>query len=309
MKNALLYRVKHFLKNKLTGEKPVLVGFSGGSDSTALLHLVQDFNIHVAHVDHGWRPESGVEAELLRKRVKHPFYLLKATKGFHDEAGAREERFRLFSHLYQELGCQALLLAHHGDDQSETVFKRILEGAHPTSLGGILPETEYMGMRILRPLLDVTKKEILEWLEEEGITGWIEDASNLDTKYLRARMRQEILPDLSQKFGKEVSGNLRRLGNFSQELSDYLHRKIQVYFGAIKKRGDEEEIDLSPFFPLEPLEIKTFLKVWAAQNEIMLSHESLETLYNLVHHTVPKRINERITVQERVIAIKISNPY
>src|SRR5271165_84222 len=101
-----------------------------------------DLDLHIAHVDHGWRPESSAEAEQLKsdvERLKLPFYLKRLENIPMKENEARSARLGFFKELYDKLGCQALILGHHGDDQSETVLKRILEGASFSALKGILP--------------------------------------------------------------------------------------------------------------------------------------------------------------------------
>ena len=146
MRDRLLQVVKEFLKVHYREGFPLLVGFSGGPDSLALLHLLMEcrrffaLELHVAHVDHGWREASGREAEGLQRAVGSwglKFYVRRLEGIPATEVAARESRLRFFGELYKELGCQAVVLGHQGDDQVETVLKRILEGATLPALGGI----------------------------------------------------------------------------------------------------------------------------------------------------------------------------
>ena len=308
----LLKAVKHFLGIHHLPGKPLLLGFSGGPDSLALLHLLLEchVNLHVAHIDHGWRAESKEEAEILRQDVeglKLPFHLKRLENIPMKENEAREARLIFFKEIYQKKECQALVLGHHGDDQSETVLKRILEGASLSALRGILPVSSLEGMQVWRPLLDVNKAEIRAWLNERDLKP-IEDRTNLDHSYLRGKMRSSILPQLEDQFGKEVSGNLRRLGESARELSEYLSRKIEKYESLIIEDREEKRVDLSGYYPLEPFEIKAFLKKFSEKNKVFLSHAALQSLYAiLVEGTLHKKVgagDRFIEVRGRCVAIK-----
>jgi tRNA(Ile)-lysidine synthase TilS/MesJ len=115
------------------------------------------------------------------------------------------------------------------------------------------------GMQLWRPLLGVDKTSLRAWLEKRRLEP-IEDRTNLDPRYLRARMRTAILPELERHFGKEVSENLRRLGDAAKELGDYLARQVQKYEEQVVEDREEKRVNLSGFYPFEPLEIKIFLK-------------------------------------------------
>lgn len=318
MRDPILQEVKQFLHLRHQEGRPVLVGFSGGPDSLALLHLVSEcrrffpIDLHVAHVDHGWRPESGLEAKRLEKEVNFPFYLHRLEGHDKSEDGARNERLEFFSKLYAKLGCQALLLGHHRDDQAETVLKRLLEGAHFLSLGGIRPIATLEGMVVWRPLLKTSKKELLSWIEKRGLSP-LNDPTNSDPRYLRSRMRVEIFPELAKKFGKEIAGNLSRLGQTAQDLKEYLDGKTVRYFQQLHRSKDGVWIDLNPFFPFEKIEVKAFLKKLSDQESLGLSHEALETLYELLESKASQRkiiSREKIvTIHNRVVAIKISSSY
>ena len=118
------------------------LGYSGGPDSKALLYSLLacrrffSLELQVAHVDHGWRPTSGQEAEALKKEVlslELPFHLCTLKFGEFERAIGRSRvglSALAFSSLYRQLGCQAVLLGHQAEDLAETVLKRLFEGAH-----------------------------------------------------------------------------------------------------------------------------------------------------------------------------------
>lgn len=316
MHDPILKAVKDFLALHHVRGKPLLVGFSGGPDSLALLHLLLEcrvffeFDLHVAHVDHGWRPESGEQADQIQQdieKLKLPFHFRRLENIPMKEDAAREARLSFFQELYQKLGCQAVLLGHQGDDQSETVLKRVLEGASLMALKGIVSVSAFEGMQLWRPLLGTDKPELRKWLDNKGLKP-IEDPTNLDVRYLRGRMRTAILPELKEHFGKEVGENLRRLGQTAQELGDYLDRQLLKYEALIMEDHEEKRVDLSRFYPLEPVEVKNFLKKFSAQNKVFLSHEAVQTLYEILKKgTLHRKVGSKghwVEVRGRCIAIK-----
>lgn len=315
MRDQILQTVRDFLGRHYREGSPLLVGFSGGPDSLALVHLLLEcrrffkLDLHLAYVDHGWREESAQEALSLEREMESkglPFYRTRLEGVPATEEAAREARLTFFRKLYEELGCQALLLGHQGDDQSETVLKRILEGASLFALGGIKPVSEVAGMQIWRPLLRVEKAKLRAWLDKRGLVP-IEDVTNLDSRYLRGRMRKTILPSLQDQFGKEVRGNLRRLGFAAQELEEYLERRLCKYERLMQERG---EIDLSGEYPFEPFELKAFLRRISEAHGIFLSYAGVETLYRLLEEgSSHRRVGSKrgwVEVHRRRIAIKVT---
>ena len=162
-----------FLERYYQVGRHLLLGFSGGHDSRALLYSLLKWKsrfsleIALAHVDHGWRSESQLEAEELRKLAQElslPFHLRRITPGElkgNLESAAREVRLAFFSALCQQYQYQAVLLGHQRDDQVETVLKRVLEGATLPRLSGLSEVTTIEGITIWRPLLRVDKETIL----------------------------------------------------------------------------------------------------------------------------------------------------
>lgn len=224
--------LKRFIDHHWDGRRPLLLGYSGGPDSKALLYALLEIgfrSFHVAHVDHGWREESGAEALQLRAEIlslQLPFHSvrLEASPAANREETARKERLRYFQGLCEELSFQALLLGHQADDQIETVLKRVFEGAHLCSLGGMEAVSQLEGVSIWRPFLKTQRKELIAFLEKKGMVPlW--DPTNEDPVYLRSRLRAGLLPFLNRSFGKAVGNNLQLLGQRAVELKHYLNRK------------------------------------------------------------------------------------
>ncbi len=182
----------------------LLVGLSGGADSVALLLLLLDAGrqISAVHVNHGLRgaDSDGDEAFVrqLCQRLNVPLWVYRAAPPANPGEGwAREVRYGFFRQALAESGAEALVLAHHRDDQAETLLLHLLRGAGLNGLTGMLPDVTVDGLRILRPLLPCSREELRAFLNERG-QPWREDGTNADPRYLRNALRGDVLPLLEQ---------------------------------------------------------------------------------------------------------------
>lgn len=281
-----------FLDLHYNQHHPVLLGLSGGPDSLALFYLLnayqqnRSFQFGVAHIDHCWREESGQEAASLSrladdKKVK--FHLKKLNPhclSGNLEAACREERLSFFSQLCKEYGYQAVILGHHADDQSETILKKILEGSSLLYLQGMRTVSSYRSLKIWRPLLNTSKSEIYRWLKQEGHFPF-EDKTNLDERFLRARLRAKIIPGLSQEFGKEVSKSLQRVGLESEELKKYLEGQLATYAHSILSGPWGSCLDLSENCPKTAFELRYLIRK-------VLEGEGIRVSYSLIDQACQK---------------------
>ncbi len=308
MKDPLVQHVKDFLKSRWQPGKPLLLGYSGGPDSKALLYLLLEcrkilpIELHLVHVDHGWRLESALEAQSIGKEAERLGLKLDlcqlCSEGIPSrnvEAAGRERRLAFFRKVYTAIDAQGLLLAHQADDQAETVLKRLFEGAHPMHWGGIEPDGPLDGMRILRPLLGIPKKELVLWLEKRGEIPF-EDATNLDPRFLRGRLRSELIPLLSEKFGKQIAQNLGKAADSSRDIHVYLAKKCAPYITKRSVVSDGIHWDLTECS--EPIELNWVLKEWATQEKLHLSHE---TLHVIVDALVRKEVNKQFPVKQGIL--------
>jgi tRNA(Ile)-lysidine synthase len=196
----------------------VIVGYSGGADSTALLHLMTrlqgEFNlrVHAAHLHHGMRLEAdddvrvceavcaGLGVPLHVERVDVPA-LAQAQRVSLEEAG-RNARYAFFDRLARELNVVAVALAHTRDDQIETILINLLRGTGPRGLCGM----PYKRDHIIRPLLDATRAQTHQYCAAHGLPT-VFDSTNLDPHQLRRRVRMELIPllrDLSPAFDRHL---------------------------------------------------------------------------------------------------------
>ncbi len=307
--NQLKQIVKEFLILKLNvggnflEKKPtLLLALSGGGDSLALFYLLiesQKFlkvSLHIAHVDHGWREESLLQADALESLcldVGAPFHRrrLNFASGPNLEERCRDARYQFFSELQEKWNFRAVLLAHHMDDQGETVLKRLCEGARIGALGGLRPEVKMGSLTLWRPLLSVRKEELSLFLKARKIEA-VDDWTNRDTKYLRARIRGQIFPLFENRFGKNIGPNFHRFGLLFQEIGDYLKERVEQIekrmvkgpFGSYLERPSE----------IPQLEMRYLLEEKARQCGAHLSHASCTTLLKLIERKAFKgRIDAR----------------
>jgi len=275
----LTKRVKKYLREHWDQRSCLLLGYSGGPDSKALLYCLSGLKVplHVAHVDHGWREESAAETEMLRAEVQKlglPFHstrlLSKPDKNLEDFA--RQQRLAFFRSLQTTVPFQALVLAHHADDAAETVLKRLFEGAHLPHLGGMSSRSEIEGLTIFRPLLTTRKSEILSYLEQHSLTA-LHDKTNDDPAFLRTRLRKDVVPALAEMFGKEIGGNLLILAERAFELKAYLEKRVAERWSSRKQTEDSVQVDLTG---LERIEARYLVQKAAASLNLVVPRRVLE---------------------------------
>jgi tRNA(Ile)-lysidine synthase len=284
---TIFARIEAFLLAFCPSSSPLLLALSGGPDSLCLFYALLTFreryktSFHVAHVDHGWRQESQAEAQALQQLVlQHqvPFHLKilnPANLKGNLEEDCRQERYAFFALLYQQFAFQAVLTGHHQDDQAETIFKRLLEGAHWSRWMGLKAETWIQEMRILRPLLGITKKEIQESLSQANIKAF-EDPTNQNIQFLRARLRETIFPRLNREFGKEVQKSLIEMGREAQELTDYFDEKLSFLLEGVIQGPWGICLDLQNLMPGSRLEVKYLIRLLCQSQGFFLSRPSIE---------------------------------
>lgn len=290
-----------FIDKNWDRRRPLVLALSGGPDSLSLYHLLLENHIpfEVAHVNHGWRKESQEEAFLLRKMSQVPFHekvLSPPTEKRNLEDKARKERLNFFKEVVERIGAQAAVLGHHGDDQAETVLKRVFEGAGLCQLKGLSYVSNYKGLNIWRPLLNVRKQEILLWLENKKISSFY-DATNDEKTFLRGRLRQDIFPYLSQNFGKEVIPSLLRLSKLSSELSEFAEVLIKPYFENIT----DDSLDFSNREPKSQFEWKVVLHAFFERMNMALSMSVVETI---IEHLKKGKSCKEMIIKDKKLRIQ-----
>ncbi len=221
----------------------VLVGVSGGADSVAMLVAMhslarrgRNFELVVAHLDHGLRAESSADAEFVAELsanlgvecfiARQDVASLAQQLGEGLEQAARLARFEFFRDTAQQCQAQAIALGHHADDNAETILFRILRGTAWRGLAGISAYRQDGQLRIIRPLLGFRRAEILDYCRSRDLS-WREDATNAETIHRRNFIRNELLPLIRDRINPQVDEALLRLGSLAGETERFLHSQAR----------------------------------------------------------------------------------
>ncbi|MEK3750758.1 tRNA lysidine(34) synthetase TilS [Paenibacillus sp. FSL E2-8871] len=231
----------------------IVVAVSGGPDSVALLHVLHEIAVNVmpltlicAHVNHGFRAESKEEAELVRGMAEQlglPFELaefdipsLAKESGLGPEGTAREKRYEFLIDTAHRYGARSVALAHHADDQAETVIMRLLRGSGLSGLSGIKWKRTEKKVELIRPFLRINKTALLGLCQNEGFT-YAEDATNLLTKYKRNAVRLEVLPFL-ERYNGRVRQSLVQLAEIAGAEDEYMEASAVKCFEELVSEGE-----------------------------------------------------------------------
>jgi tRNA(Ile)-lysidine synthase len=226
----------------------VLAAVSGGPDSMALLlalHSLQaagSGRLVAAHFNHRARGEESDADEAFvveaRRKLGIPCEIGRASPGqFADvsggfEAGARAARYAFLEGAAERLGARYVATGHTADDQAETILHRIIRGTGLAGLAGIHPARPLNSLATLvRPLLTFRRREILEYLSARG-QPFREDATNIDPRFTRNRLRHELLPLLETGYNARVVEALLRLGSLAGEAQEVIDAEVGRLFSA-----------------------------------------------------------------------------
>ncbi len=210
-----------------------MVAVSGGIDSVCLLHALLKlrhffhFELFVAHFNHRMRTESAADEKFVKKlALKYglPFYSQKAKRILKNEAQARQGRYQFFVKAKKHFRADSVATAHTATDQLETIIIFILRGSNIHGLAGIPYHRDFY----IRPLLDCQRQEIKRYVKTNHLT-WHEDQTNKDFKYLRNRIRWQIIPALEKTYPRLLKELEKNIGYF-QKVSGFLDKRGKLLF-------------------------------------------------------------------------------
>jgi tRNA(Ile)-lysidine synthase len=210
---------------KLARGAKVLVAVSGGADSMALLDVLArlvpslELSLFACGVDHGLRKEAAAELDVAARHAAHlgvPFARarLEVAPGANLQARARAERWKALAAEARRCGARAIATAHHADDRAETVLMRVLRGAGARGLAALPPRAPVPGapsLEAVRPLLRARRADVIAHVERHSVP-FSDDPSNRDPRFLRVRIRHEVLP-LLEELDPNVVGHLAALAD------------------------------------------------------------------------------------------------
>ena len=235
----------------------LVVGLSGGADSVCLLSVLSvivhdyieeighDINITAVHVNHGIRGQEAQRDEAFAKRIADSMGIelvcfnleipkMAKQEGISQESAGRIARYRCFRQVAADRGMTdyRIAVAHHMDDQAETVLMHIIRGSGMAGLNGM----RAVSGDIIRPLLCVTREEILSYLKNNGLY-YVTDSTNLDNEYTRNMVRNCLIPSM-EKLNPQLKTALNNLAKDSSECWDYVQRQVDEAARRYLVKGD-----------------------------------------------------------------------
>ncbi|NDJ23433.1 tRNA lysidine(34) synthetase TilS [Nostoc sp. B(2019)] len=238
----------------------LLVAVSGGQDSLCLIKLLLDlqpkwgWHLGIAHCDHRWRFDSQANANHVEKLAKTwdiSFYLETANQPLNSEATARNWRYQALSAIAKANNYQFIITGHTASDRAETLLYNLIRGTGADGLQALTWQRPLTaGVLLVRPLLEITRSQTEQFCQEFQLPVW-EDSTNLDLKYARNRIRQELIPYLQENFNPQVESALAQTAELLQAEVEYLEQAAQKFREEAMKIGLEvgEQLYYSPLSP------------------------------------------------------------
>lgn len=293
-------KVSEIITRHFSDRPKFVVGVSGGADSMALLYALKQLNVSafVVHINYGLRGiESDKDQELVEGMSFEWGFECCSVRINSEEAAeenfqnwARKERYRIFLELVEEMKADGLAIAHHKDDQVETIIQKLFRGSSPEAWSGM---SNWDG-RIFRPLLDFRKNDILNYCKEKAIP-FRTDLSNLESNYARNFLRN----DLSEKLTDLFPGwqeNVLRLKEFGQLNELALNELSSHYF-------DETALNINAVKKLDSLLAKSILKKFIEQ----FVRTSSKGIIQEAYHLMESQTGAKLKISESVTLINNRN--
>ncbi len=248
-------------------KEAVLAGVSGGPDSVAmilaLLQIREEYGLTlgIAHLNHALRKGESNQDEAfvkhLAKTLDLPFYSkttdvksLARNKGLSIEEAGRNARYAFFKELFKTHGYSKIATGHNHDDNAELVLMNLLRGAGVKGLSGIPPKRDNL---YIRPLINVSKSQILKFLKREK-QNFVIDSSNDDLSFLRNKIRHILLPLLKKEYNPEVHNCLNRTSRILMQENEFMEEQERLSFLNVLKDNQKNlvELFLGAFNDLHP---------------------------------------------------------
>ncbi len=267
-------------KKLLLSAEQVVIGFSGGADSTLLLFETNKFlnesnsnkKLKALHINHQTQSKSDkweIHCKKFCEQNKINFQAEKINidiKGEGFEAAARSARLAIFNSLSEN---SIIMLGHHLDDQIETVLFRILRGTGMKGLSGMKRQSELGTKTILRPLINLEKKEIIKLLDQKNL-NYINDESNQDNSYSRNYLRNDVMPKIYMKW-PGARKNISRMANIIRKQNILYESYLEA---VLKKVADEDGLKLDELKKLDYFERSELIKIWLDKQFYSTPNES-----------------------------------
>lgn len=248
----------------------VFVGYSGGLDSTVLLHALANqpklhTKLQAIHIHHGLSMNADAwqrHCEIFCKALNIPLIVRHVDVNKHNnvEEYARTARYKAFADLISAQ--DGLLLGHHQDDQAETLLLQLLRGAGIDGLAAMPIQKQLPKGKLFRPFLSYSRQQLEAYAKQHGL-AWIEDESNLDHEFSRNYLRHHIMPKLKERW-PQVVNNLARSASHCQQAKANLEALAAMDCEILNKRT----LDVSPLLKLGHARLSNVLRVWLQHNNV-----------------------------------------
>lgn len=295
----------------LKNEKYLIVGCSAGPDSMALLHYLKHNTkkeIVCTHINHNIRKESKKEEEYLKKYCKNNNIIFESTtlgkfteNNFENEA--RKKRYNFYKEIIDKYQAKYLFLAHHGDDLIETILMKINRGSNLEGYAGIKEISKKDNYYIVRPFLNYTKQDLINYNEKHNIKYFI-DQSNFDEKYTRNRLRKNILPILKEE-NKNIHKQFLKYSKTLLEYNNYINEELDTHIKDIYKNN---YVNLEKFNTLKPFIKKNILykilNTYYNNQPNIIKEKNIEDILKIIENKKP---NLNINLPLNIICTKEYN--
>ena len=266
--SSLEQRVLDFMRREqltAAGDR-VLAAVSGGADSVCLLLILKNLErllgIHVeaVTVNHGIRGVSAAEdVEFVRGlcgRYGIPLQIcqvnvpeLVKTEQISEEEAARRLRYECFEQAAAETGANVIAVAHHRDDNCETVLHHLFRGSSLKGLGGMAPRRKLGDISVIRPFLQVGRQEIEVWLKERGIF-WRTDETNLEDDYTRNRLRHHVIPLVEREINEQACAHVVQAAEYIAQAQELIEELAGQW---LEQYGTDNRIPVEPLRSCRPV--------------------------------------------------------
>ncbi|HLO85390.1 MAG TPA: tRNA lysidine(34) synthetase TilS [Nostocaceae cyanobacterium] len=240
-------------RNLFSKNQRLLVAVSGGQDSLCLIKLLLDlqakwnWDLAIAHCEHGWRNDSLANAEYVGKLAENwgvPFYLESANEVINSEAKARDWRYQALTNIAEVNNFKYVVTGHTASDRAETLLYNLIRGTGADGLQALTWQRPLTAnILLVRPLLEFTRPQTAKFCQDFNITIW-EDSTNQDLKYARNRIRNELLPYLCENFNPQVERNLAQTAELLQAEVEYLEQAAAFLRKEVMESGENYSLPL-----------------------------------------------------------------
>lgn len=289
-------------------EEPVLLAISGGRDSVALLHLLRDAGFSqliLCHLNHGLRGKESLDDAAFVRRLAKKLGLkceieaedvaaVAEKKRLSTETAAREARHAFLLRMAEKYDVWVVLLAHHAEDQAETILANLCRGSGLAGLAGMHAVQRLdTGLHLVRPLLQVRRSEIDAYLKSKRCK-FREDSSNTSPKHRRNRLRHEALPLLNDVFSRDVVPQILRLGSLAEQDDDALQRQAMAFLMTEGQVKEDRSLLITPeLLALHPAVSSRVVALWLREAWELpgIEHDVIEAALGMLAPDGAAKIN------------------